>query len=283
MQLSRKLGKSQQEIVDFLSDQGIEIKLHGNSKIPDDTLPSLYQHFEYQDAPSTPELAPENVEPTAVAEEEPESTETITTIADVIVEEEKEEEAPMVELELEVSESTSVEAEVTVPPLPESEDLLTSNEIDDPEIEAEKPNVKIIRAKKVKLEGIKVLGKIELPEPVIKEKKNEENEKNESSRDSKKRPNHNRNRNSRRGKRSETYEQKQKKLAREEARKKRQKERKEKAKKKKHYEEKLQLNNNSASKKKVKKKKQTHKPKREVIKHKNPIKRFWAWLNGVYD
>ncbi|UII26266.1 hypothetical protein LVD15_23695 [Fulvivirga maritima] len=153
MQLARQLGKSQQEIVDFLLSQNIEMKLHGNSKVPDEALPLIHEHW----APTAEENSDQPKEdlPAVTNTETPEVEEEILPTT-----------TPQ---ESEASEPNNIEE-----PLAVTQDTPTppSQVIEDSETEAEKPEVTVIRAKKVKLEGIKVLGKIDLPEPKPKKRRN---------------------------------------------------------------------------------------------------------------
>lgn len=157
--------------------------------------------------------------------------------------------------------------------------------------------VEVIRAKKIKLEGIKVLGKIDLPEPVKKseeqkpaadeaqEKRNpvkREKRKNGAATEKNGRKNlYSKRRN------TETYEQKLKREEREAAKKKRQLKKKLKQQKKKYYEEQLKLKQGQPQKPKKKSAKKIAAPgaprKKKAVPHKNPIRRLWDWLNGRYD
>lgn len=154
--------------------------------------------------------------------------------------------------------------------------------------------VEVIRAKKIKLEGIKVLGKIELPKPVKKpQNENASDEKVENKKATT--PKHSEKRNGKNGKnrfakkynrRTETYEQKLKREERDEKKKKRALEKKIKLKKKRNYEKKVKQAQPELPKKKKRAKKAalpTPQQPKKIVRHKNPIRRLWAWLNGKYD
>ncbi len=183
--------------------------------------------------------------------------------------------------------------------------LLNSTIPEDESVDSEfskdpEEEIEVIRMPKIKLEGVKVVGKIDLPEPVKKLKdeinikpgnQNKESEnmpvteiRNENSevrkRPSKQKTKH---KNSRR---ELSYEEK---LKREESRKIQEQQRDKKLKKelkKKHYIKNVQSNVNPTARRK-KKNRSTDDRDLEPISarphYKNPIKKFWAWLNGKYD
>lgn len=157
-------------------------------------------------------------------------------------------------------------------------------------------DIELIKAKKVKLEGIKVIGKIDIPEKVKKVHTSDEEVKtkpdqNELKSDSavnkdkqKKKFNKQKSLKADKNRRPLSYEEKLKLEEREKLRLQKQKARKEKERKKKYYLKNIQP---KAVGQPVKKKNKVidenilTKPK--VVVHKNPLRRFWDWLNGVYD
>ena len=152
----------------------------------------------------------------------------------------------------------------------------------------------MIKVRKVKLEGIKVVGKIDLPEKPVKETLDDSNDSEEiiaekpvkESRAAKESFDRKRTKKSRGTKQKQlSYEERQKLQEREKFRARRKKEYEEKKRKKKFYEENLQPKLNLTPKKNKKKQNtvSTHKSKKKVAPHKNPIRRLWAWLNGEYD
>jgi len=185
-------------------------------------------------------------------------------------------------------------------PLLESISILPEDKSTDSEFsEDPKEEIEIISMPKIKLEGVKVVGKIDLPEPVKKVKdennresadQNEESEKvpptgirNEYRRiqkhTSKQKYKH------KNSKRVLSYEEK---LKREERKKIQEQQRAKKLKKeqkKQHYIKNVQSNVTPTIRKK--KNRKTDERELEPIKarpqYRNPIKKFWAWLNGKYD
>ncbi len=119
-QLSRKLGVSTPEIIQFLASKQITISEDSNAKIED-----IHAHW------VTEKFAPH----------------LIASVEEVMAEEKKEAESP--DEAITVTESATAEISDEAPALPE-----------------------LIKAPKIELAGLKVLGKIEIPE---KKKKTEEN------------------------------------------------------------------------------------------------------------
>lgn len=144
----------------------------------------------------------------------------------------------------------------------------------------------VIRAKLVKLEGIKIIGKIDLPPPKPKAKEDKDQdaeagfENTKSNKGRKSRRNH-------KSRKPESLKQKQEREKRKLERKRKAEEKKIKAKKKQHYIEKLGKAQGSkplaGKNTKSQKRKAAENRKPMVQKSKNPVKRFWHWLNGKYD
>ena len=156
-------------------------------------------------------------------------------------------------------------------------------------------DIDLIMAKKVKLEGIKVVGKIDLPPKVAKkppstdqrdlkeEKRKVEDSKKKvgprSRKHGKKQPPPNR-----QSGKPLSYEEKLKREEQAKLRKRRAILKEEKKKKKAYYEKTVQSKLAAGPKKK--KKQKTHDSEdvhREGTTESNPLSRFWAWLNGKYD
>ncbi|MBL6445562.1 hypothetical protein JMN32_04535 [Fulvivirga sp. 29W222] len=274
VQLSRELGITQSEIIEFLTNSGIKNIEGSNTKIDDHAITLVMQHFgkpniaeaEEADQPRTSD-AVQTMNPVETNEGEP--NQMVSQESNTVYEENQLEE--VVSLEENMADESA-----------DSDQNEAGGNSDSPH------KVEVIRAKKIKLEGIKVLGKIKLPEPVKKEKE----EVNEKPVIEKKHPkkrsfqDKNGKKPHRKSKREESYEQKQKRQEREALKKKKEREKKLKEKKKAHYEQQVKpgLNKQKPSAK-PKKKKTSEAPieKEEVIHYKNPIKKFWAWLNGKYD
>jgi hypothetical protein len=168
------------------------------------------------------------------------------------------------------------------------EDKTESNKDTEQEIE-------VIRAPKIKLEGIKVVGKIDLPEKVIKtsvEKVERDDIEKTEKKISKERKIKNFHKKSTResgnyrGKQSKrlSYEERLKMEENERIRKKREEHKIKKGQKKNHYKKNIQSKITSRAKKNSKRDTDLqNEPKREIPVYKNPFRKLWAWLNGEYD
>lgn len=146
-QLSRKLNVKSGEIIALVEKKfDVTIKDHPNCKIPDEFLVDLLSHFE-ANRPSTEKELVEEVE-------------------------EKNAETPSVEEEKKVADSSENEAPNT------NEEISASNlEDEDYELIIEEG---IIKAPKPEIEGVKVVGKIDLPEPKKGSEEEKEQENNET-------------------------------------------------------------------------------------------------------
>ncbi|ELR73432.1 translation initiation factor IF-2 [Fulvivirga imtechensis AK7] len=269
VQLARKLGVTQNEIIRFLSGQGVDIGQSSNAKVNEEHTQLIYNHFgnpneQLEEDKKIEESSEETTEPLLSTQGASENSEFI----------EPQEAEPAVQ-----SAKDEQPGEVHIEDTKETQS------------EEDKQQTEVIRAKKIKLEGIKVLGKIELPEPPKKEEKTDESNDQQVSAPSRNRKKDTQDRKSQKRqtkrKKTESYEQKLKRQEREALRKKREREKKLKDKKKRFYEEQVK----SAPQEKIKKK-PSKKPakkqepasrKRLIKKHSNPIIRFWEWLNGKYD
>lgn len=265
LQLARKLGVTQSDITEILLKNNIQIE-GSNAKIDEESVGLIMKHFGKTDD-THPQEDTQEIE----VAEKPEPTE-------------------------KVEEDITPKIKVTpdVPKIEITEEEMAGGDEEQLANTKKPTETEVIRAKKIKLEGIKVLGKIELPEPVKKEKKEEETEAPEKSLAERKtrQPRESRGRDKgrkpyRKQKKAETFEQKQKRLEREALKKKKEKEKKLKKKKKQYYEQTIKAEQQKpVTKSKKKKKKTVVEPvqkKKKVVYHKNPIKRLWAWLNGKYD
>jgi len=129
-QLARKLSKRPADILEFLSIQNVSTDEIANYRLTDDQVRQAFQEF-------APDMLVSEASLTEV---------------------EKTEDLPIVD-DFKVEEPSVVETAIETPPLstPESTD-------------EEKPEaIETIKAPKVSLSGLKVLGKIDLPEPKKKE------------------------------------------------------------------------------------------------------------------
>ena len=268
-QIARKLGVAPSTVSELLVKKGYDEPKNGNAKLNEDQVSALYKHYDIT-VFTEPEVIKE------LASEEIEETE-----EGVVFEKDEKEHSSkevMVADEVEQSEPSKEEQEF----IPEQ------SEVDQGDITEEPSSVEVIRAKKVKLEGIKVLGKIELPKPVEKkvgDPPTEAEEKSDKPRNQKRSARSNQ---KRRKKRPElTIEQKQAAQERKRIREKKQREQRLKEKKQAYFQEKIrhkQKEAAAAAQKRKKKKEQAKQttPERTKINTKNPFKRFWLWLNDPY-
>ncbi len=128
-QLARKLALRPSQIVDFLSTQQVHLEEGSNARIEDDRVVEIVKHF-----------APERLQEVVI---------NLKSEADLV--------APVVE----VVEET-INQEVIVEAVTISEPVHSI-------VDASQEKPEVIKAPKVELTGLKVLGKIELPEPKKKE------------------------------------------------------------------------------------------------------------------
>jgi len=142
-QLARKLAVIPAEIVDFLATNNIRIDENTNTRLEHNQLMLVVNHF-------APARADEFLTP--VAEE----------IQDI-----PEESTPRVETV--VAETVEPEPVIATPDIQQEMAVVADKNII-PEVEQEQ-KIEVIKAPKVELAGLKVLGKIELPEPKKKEQK----------------------------------------------------------------------------------------------------------------
>lgn len=336
-QLSRKLGVHPNKILTVLTDTGHELENDPNSKLTAEQVEIVQSRFP---APAEPETKRAESDPEVSAEEMPSETPVEMTVA--MNETEAIPEAIQVEAEVKLVKVDPDLEHLEVPfgppshatsqvsasaPKPENQaasslkkqvitlapktEFKVYNAIEEDE---EFINAELIKTEKPVLEGLKVVGKIDLPElkkPVVKgEETIEKTEENESSKVNRSRRN---DRNSRgrgqRGKkerkRLSPLEYERQKAQRQAKKKKQEAERKLKKKKEEHYKATLE----AKAKAKARRKKQPVKPKKvtaqieetlaplpingmsrpkpevkkEKKKQRSPLKRFWSWLNGDYD
>lgn len=260
-QFARKLNVKPQEIAEFLKNEfELEISVHPNSKIEDEYIEAIKLFFskeEKEKIVSTEERKPtleENINEEADPKKHNDNQEVIETTEEIDIDVREEE--------------VSDEHELT------EEDL---NIVDG-----------IIKAPEVEVSGVKVVGKIEIPE-----KKTEEADESEESNDSDSSLNEETSKSrgaerskkpkKRRGKKELSYEEQKKRELEKYEKEKQRKLEQEKQKKKKYYEEKVlkKVKQNNASRKKNKKK-QKHKEEEEELSVNQP-KTLWGkfirWLN----
>lgn len=156
-QAARKLSITTEDIIDFLEIRGIIVERDSNTKLEEEAVKLLYKHFEIEDDQEIEEVVPEPVEAESDSENQAiENTEIDTFDADEVQEEtvperNEAEEDPEEEQQALEKKSDTKKSFKTVT------ELLEDEENSDAEF--------IIKAPKVELKGLNVVGKIDLPEP----------------------------------------------------------------------------------------------------------------------
>lgn len=266
-QLARKLSKTPSEIIQFFEKRGLKQYNNPNSKISPEHIELLYKKYR----------------------------------SDLLIDHDDRKKSDKNDLSDEISHS--IEKSEQDKQIPEDQ-TPTINEKREEKltvrtVKNDQETVEVIRAPKIKLEGVKVIGKIELPEKINLPQKEESTEKRiakkvlfssysqpvsqakvklnrsqNQERYNSKNKSHNRD--------ELTYEEK---LKREEKKRKKQleKERKlQKERKKEHYFRHVQPKT-QAEKKVPKRKNSDSKPNPDKPVYKSPLRKFWAWLNNEYD
>lgn len=316
-QLARQLSIKPSEVKDYLTSKGVPFEGTSNHKIPDEFVEEIIAHFspqtieeelpidenseeikeeiidsepevEHNDSPTTEAVPDElGIKDQNQIVEVDEVAEVVTLEAPV---ENLEKSLETVEASTPIEITTEVEIKekvLTVQEILEKEEAIEEGE-EENEKEPDEVGEKIlIKAPKVSLPGLKVVGKIDLPEPVQKpekvedevDRKEEDNEKEiKRSRKSgsyQRRDGRRQNRNKRR---PLTLEEKREREKRSEERKKKSLQKKKKKEKKQHYLD--QVKNAPAIKPKKSKKEKlqaTKEPKAPPPK--TIVGKFWRWLN----
>lgn len=257
-QLSRQLDVSSDQIAKLLNENFREVSSHPNVKLTEEELEFVQNQF----APAVEEVVTET----------------------------KAAETPDIEAVTEEKEEVLEEKET-----PEFVESLRPQVITlEEEFNAQTDGLELYKAEKPHLEGLKVVGKIDLPEPVVKEQPEEAPKPVRQTRDRKS------NRRDDRGKRKNTPSLVEERKKEERLAKKRKFEEEQKLKelKKKHYEENVKAKLVKPAPKKKRKAVQetatyqapttstvskSPSAKKASPSAKNPLKRFWLWLNGAYD
>lgn len=266
-QLSRQLDVSTDKIAKLLNDNFREVSNHPNVKLTDEELLFVQDQF-----PRTTETV---VEETPTENKAPEVK------------------LPETESNTSETEETKTEVETEAPvETPEFIEALRPQVISlEEEFLAQTDGLELYKTEKPHLEGLKVVGKIELPEPVVKEKPAEEPKREaRKTRDRKS--------NQRRRSNEPSLIEERKKADRLAKKRKFEEEQKLRELKKKHYEENVKAKIVKTAPKKKKKPVQAAAahvapttstvskkvaPRKAAPKPKNPLKKFWMWLNGAYD
>jgi len=281
-QLARSLETTTTAIVDYLAESKIEIKDHPNVKLSDENEQMVIAAFGRPQAEEKPKPAKEE---TPLSE----TTQNELTEEDASATHSQEPEATNVESETELQEKETSIAE----PSSEEKELESTeivNEDSEPISEPEE-EVEVIKAPKIELPGLKVVGKIDLPEPkpIAKEEPEEEADPEpEAETAPKVRYARHQRRNSRPKLTEEQREErrlrnkraKEKRLREKAEREKLAEEKRLKDKKKQHYHQKLQNTSTKVNGRK-KAKKPTPKLQQEPARPqpKTVLGKFWRWLN----
>ena len=256
-QLSRKLEVESSTIVKVLKEHFREVNNHPNVKILDEELEFLTQKYSPKNSAPQPKTIVEEQSSELIAKESLE--------------------APSLQKEVPVFVESLRPKVITL----------------ESEFDEKKKALESFKAEKPELEGLRVLGKIELPEPKPKTPKADKaEEKKEGTNTVNERTI--RNRNNRRGQKTRVNRTPAEERKRAEQMAKRQKaaeERKLKELKRKHYEENVKAKIADKPKRKKKKKlvqkfeasANVHSQSDKAQKSTNPLVRFWKWLNGDYD
>ena len=283
--LARKVELTPKKLVAFLESEGVELDNGVNTKLDDNIIHLVFENFapeQIQDKEIEKPIEPveETKESTHPKSEDLDSVK-IPVANDAIKKAEKVEES-------EIDEKAKLETSTI-----EEEKIGTIEDLEGESMD----DIDLIKVKKVKLEGIKVVGKIDLPEkPTKKEvedtaaEENAEPQEIDSQKEKSKSKGRKFDRNRKKNRPSKgqnplSYEERLKEEKREKLKKRRRRENEEKRRKKKYYEQNIKPKVTQPSRKSKKKKslESRSSPKKEVVVHKNPIKRLWAWLNGKYD
>lgn len=275
-QLARHLDTSINDITEYLATKGIEKNSHPNVKLNEEDEASVIAHFR-------PDLVEATVDEEVEDQPTPEAAESTS-------ETEEETTSPEMAEPLTESEETLLEDSENTPETSKSPIAITAAELnsEDEDGEVEYTDFDVIKAPKVELPGLKVVGKIDLPEPKVKEETAEEDNSEETKEESTEGPKvirHNR-KNARRqlteeereARRQRNKREKAKRIARQEARRKEQEERRVKEIKENHYKQKI---NKPVPPTKLKKKKAS---KAKSVEEQRPqpktvLGKFWRWLN----
>lgn len=294
--LSRKIDKTPTQLIAFLEKNGIILDKGLHSKLESEVVDLVLSYF-----------LPEGFEKKITLPENELVEEAPIAIQEIIVPQMDEVRAAPVKEKKKTKKSTAnvkqenpveetkIEAIPAVEKIPHFEEIKSepkTGTVDDIENE-DFEKIELIKAKKVKLEGFKVVGKIDLPEKPKKEvAESVDNPDAEIADKSIKKPrpddrkfDRDRKKNQRGTLRNPlSYEERKKREEQEKQRQLRKKMKAEKLRNKKLYEESIKTKTlNTPQKKKKKPSTTQHQASKPVVVHRNPIKRLWAWLNGQYD
>ncbi|WP_323756424.1 hypothetical protein [Roseivirga sp.] len=283
-QLARKLQVQPKQLIGILSKNGHEIENDPNFKLTEEQENLILSIVPVPEAPIESKVVTPKKEAVKVVEaiEEPlEVVEEVEIPTEEVLTPEVVEEAPKAKPKTKA---------------PEEAPKVYSLE---KEAQEKHKDVELIKAPKLELEGLKILGKIDLPEPKVKEKTKpveaeETTEKPQTRKATQNRsnPTHDRKRENQRT-RPTALELERRKAEKEARQKKLAEEKRIKALKEKHYKENVQAKLKATAAKKKKQKSETNQaieqPKKATkvpVKKQAPkkgLRRLWAWLNGKLD
>jgi hypothetical protein len=150
---------SQQEIISFLNETGnTEENLHSNSKLDEQTEALVAKHFGISPEMSTEEQDDQGEETSEEIEQ--------NTLESDVVDKEKFEDVPSKDLEDPLSIAKDQQPHKKDEVAIETDQLLELLESEDTPVDLDK--ITLIKAPKKELDGLKVVGKIDLPEPKLK-------------------------------------------------------------------------------------------------------------------
>jgi hypothetical protein len=278
IQIARKLQKTPSEIVEFVNELGIVTDRGFNSRLNEEQIERVAKHFDV-------DLLDQYTEENEISvKEESELAEDALPI-----ENDTDESNPLDIIEQET------EIKIENPALDDSPEAVETNaEEEEKDLEME-DEVEVIRPQLIKLEGVKVVGKIDLPAPKPKKEvdeqpsgENEDKVEKEPKKTTTKKRSYSDRKKSKKIRRDDrpalTYEEKVKRQEERKIRKQKAEYKKQKEKKFKHYYTNVQSKLQAESpKSKPKTKEITENKIENKPSHRNPLRKFWAWLNGEYD
>ncbi len=288
-QLSRQTKLKTSDIVEYLANQGITIKSGSNAKVDDEYVELVYSGFNLELPVETVEIeiaADANEHETDSELEQ--DTETLVEADEVPLNSDPHSEINELYEGLDDDDEFSTEEIVEIKARIEA-NKIAKDEADRPE------NPNLIKAPKVSLQGLKVVGKIDLPEPKVKEEVVAEEKPGEDEVEKpipvevvrNKKRNTGPNRQSSRNRKTDVNPVELKRQREEKAVRQRKKRelRKDKERKRKHYHKVTQEKKKEVIRKEKLTVEATIEVKKPVLQHKkvnrgNFISRFWRWLDA---
>ena len=151
-QLARKLEVNPSQIMEYLNELGFELDKGVNTKLMQGGINKVIDKFGSID----------NITEEGLPKDEPPYEDAVTQVPDASIEIEEEQEEPFkaTEKALEGKKETEIEEEEPIV-IQESASAIVNK--------TEEEDVEVIRPELIKLQGLKVMGKIDLPEPKPKE------------------------------------------------------------------------------------------------------------------